>query len=336
MKIDKEDLKLIAGILSNDFDFYRNQRIFITGGTGFFGKWLLESIVYLNENHQLNLSATVLTRSSEKFRDVAPWFFNHDYINFIDGDVRNFKCENVEFDYIIHAATDASVSLNKSNPGLMRSTIMDGAKRICEFAKEVNCKRILFTSSGAAYGPQPTSMSHMPESFVNNPRFNKDDAYASAKLESEAYFKKNACCDVVIARCFAFSGPYLPLTGAYAFGNFISDVVNNRSIVIKGDGKAVRSYLYAADLIIWLMRILSSGKNGSIYNVGSNESISIGELAHRVCLGKVDTVILGKSDGNKNVYVPCINKAMNELDLKIYTSLESSISKTLHFEGFNN
>lgn len=156
----------------------------------FFGKWLLESIIFLNENYNLNLSATILSRSPDKFRESAPWLFKYDNINFIEGDVRNFTCEGVEFDYIIHAATDASVLLNRTNPSLMRSTIIDGARRICEFASQVNCKRILFTSSGAAYGPQPGHISHIQETFVDNDLFNPNDAYASAKLESEIFFEK--------------------------------------------------------------------------------------------------------------------------------------------------
>jgi len=333
MSVDIDDLTLIADKLSEDFEFYKNKKIFLTGGTGFFGKWLLESFIYLNDVHKLNISVTILSRSPKKFTEDYPHFDNHENFVFIQGDVRSFSDISEAYDLIIHAATDASVELNKSNPELMRSTIMDGAKRVCDFADKVGCKRIIYTSSGAAYGPQPESLTHMPETFVDNTLFNHNDAYASAKLESESYFKENAPCEVVIASCFAFAGPYLPLNGSYAFGNFINDVLNKRDIIIKGDGMAVRSYLYAADLVIWLLRILCRGDDREVYNVGSDEEISIKRLACEISAGKVSVNILTKKSMSKNIYVPSINKAKLELNLRCYTSLNDMIFKSIKFHS---
>jgi len=330
MQVDVEDLMLIANKLSSDSGFYKNKKIFITGGTGFFGKWLLETFIHLNTTQSLNVSVTILSRSPNIFEKGFPHLFNHDHFKFVQGDVRNFPDITGNFDLIIHAATDASVALNKSNPELMRNTIMDGAIRICRFAKDVNCKRILYTSSGAAYGPQPGNMAQMPESFVDNPNFDNTDAYASAKLESETYFKENSPCDVVIARCFAFAGPYLPLDGSYAFGNFIHDELNKRNIVIKSDGSAVRSYLYAADLVIWLMRILSLGQHGEVYNVGSTLAISIKELAKKI--SDMDVSILGHRDQNmKKRYIPSTEKSVVKLGLREHYTLDEMINKTKVF-----
>jgi dTDP-glucose 4,6-dehydratase len=314
-----------------DHSFCKGKNIFVTGGTGFFGKWLLETFIYLNEIHQLDIKVTALTRSVENFKREHPSLFGHSNFTFTEGDIRSFSYPKENFDLIIHAATEASAELNKSNPSLMRSTIMGGTKRICEFAKKIECRRILFTSSGAAYGPQPENMSYMLESFMDNPQFNCDDAYASSKLQSEEYFTKHAHCDVVIARCFSFAGPYLPLNGSYAFGSFINDVLNGRDIEIKSDGSAVRSYLYAADLVVWLLRIASKGIDREIYNVGSSKAINIKDLAESISGGKVKVNVLGVNQGDKNIYVPDISKAKKELGLKEYTSLDSAISKTIAF-----
>ncbi|TFH92994.1 NAD-dependent epimerase/dehydratase family protein [Vibrio ouci] len=329
MSVDIEDLKLIAKKLTSDFEFYREQRVFITGGTGFFGKWLLESFIYLNEVHSLNVSVTILSRSPSKFKRDFPRLFNHKNFRFLQGDIRSVHDIKGSYDLIIHAATDVSTELNKSNPELMRSTIMDGAIKICELAEKSNCKRILYTSSGAVYGPQPETMDKMSESFVNNPDFDFEDAYSSAKRESEKYFRYNSPCDIVIARCFSFAGPYLPLNGTYAFGNFINDHVNKRDTVIKSDGSSLRSYMYSADLVIWLLRILSSGKNRDMYNVGSSSSISIKDLAEKISTTRVK--VLGAKDNNKNRYIPSVEKARIELDLKENYNIEQIINKTKAF-----
>lgn len=330
MLVDIEDLNLIANKLAKDFTFFKNKKLFLTGGTGFFGKWILEAFLFLNNQHRLNISVSILSRSPDKFKRLHPHISGHDNFVFIKGDIKNFQDHTESYDLIIHAATDATSGRSPSETEQMRSSIMDGTKRICEFATKVNCRRILFTSSGAAYGPQPENIPYMSETFVNNPIFDHNDAYASAKLESEKYLKANSPCDVVIARCFTFAGPYLPLNSTYAFGNFIYDVLNHKDITIKGDGSAVRSYLYAADLVVWLLRILSSGRVNNIYNVGSDINLTIRELACKV-EGKDQSCEKLNVNISGGRYVPSIKKAKEELGLQCYTSLNSAIEKTLHF-----
>ncbi|WP_236727780.1 NAD-dependent epimerase/dehydratase family protein [Aliivibrio fischeri] len=332
--INKNDLELISDKVESSFGLFKNKNIFITGGTGFFGKWLLEAILYLNLKRNLNITVTLLSRDPERFKNNYPHLCSSDNISFIKGDVRDFPFPNEYFNYIIHAATEASSTLNKENPSLMRSTIMDGAKHICNFANTVKCERLLYTSSGAAYGPQPPNMKAMSEDFIINPNFNVNDAYSSAKLESEDFFKNNLKCQIIVARCFAFSGPYLPLDGSYAFGNFIRDALDGKNISLNGDGTAVRSYLYAADLVIWLMKALVIGQDRTIYNIGSPDPITTLKLAEKICdaSGNNSSVnVLNKSSDSGNIYIPCTLKSQSDLDVEVYTSIDESILKTLKF-----
>lgn len=332
--IDCSDLKLISEKLNPYFSLLERKTIFVTGGTGFFGKWLLETISHLNDSEGLGIKATVLSRKPDNFQRNIPHLSSKAYFEFIKGDVRSFEKQNSHYDYIIHAATDVSNNISNHEQDLIRSTILDGTKHIVDFAKRVGCKRLLYTSSGAVYGNQSEDMIHgLTEDYLLNKDKIKKDVYASAKLESEDYLRHHLSCDLIVARCFAFSGPYLPLDGKYAFGNFISNSIKGENIVIKGNGTTVRSYLYAADLSIWLFTMLVKGIDRQTYNVGSNEAISIKDLAHMINDSHSEVQILGKSLEKESIYFPSIDKAKRELDLEIYTSLDESIIKTINFYG---
>ena len=316
----------------------RDQRIFITGGTGFFGCWLLESFVWANTQLKLNAIAVVLTRSNVQFAKKCPHLFSEPSLTFHEGDVKDFKFPPGDFSHVIHAATEASVSLNKNNPQLMYDTIVQGTKHTLEFARQCGARRFLFTSSGAVYGKQPSHISHISEDYVDhatNPR-EIESAYASGKGKAEELciqYAEQFNLDVKVARCFAFVGPYLPLNTHFAIGNFIRDALNGQSIIVKSDGAPFRSYLYAADLAIWLWTILFHGKTMHPYNVGSDELITIKDLACMVannCEPKMEVHIEQAFSAQlPERYVPDISRARSELNLKPQIGLKQAIKLTM-------
>ena len=123
----------------------------------------------------------------------------------------------------------------------------------------------------------------------------------------------------------------MPLDGTYAFGNFINNFLKNENILIKSDGKSIRSYLYAADLIIWLFTLLAKGRNREIYNVGSSTPISIKELALHISGEAIDVITTNNSDAIYSCYYPDTNKCRSQLGLSEFTSLKRSIEKTINF-----
>jgi len=134
----------------------------------------------------------------------------------------------------------------------------------------------------------------------------------------------------VVARCFAFVGEDLPLDVHFAIGNFIRDALWAEEIVVNGDGTPIRSYLDQRDLSRWLLALLHEGRAGEAYNVGSDQAICIGDLAHLVrdLLSPGKPVrVLGKPVDNaeRNRYVPDINKIGRDLGLRPGFSLEQSI-----------
>jgi dTDP-glucose 4,6-dehydratase len=159
------------------------------------------------------------------------------------------------------------------------------------------------------------------------------NVYSIAKRSAEhlcALYAKEYGLEIVVARCFAFVGEDLPLDVHFAIGNFIRDALWAEEIVVNGDGTPIRSYLDQRDLARWLLTMLHEGRAGEAYNVGSDQLISIRDLAHLVrdLVSPGKTVrILGQPVDNaeRNRYVPDISKIGRELGLRPSFSLEQSI-----------
>lgn len=331
------DLNHVLNYSSDVLDALKGERIFITGGTGFFGSWLLESLLWANQRLSLNLRIVVLTRDIEGFAKKKPHLANSDRVEFIVGDVRNFTFPVGSFSHIIHAATAASAKLNADNPQLMFDTIVKGTERVLEFAQQCNAKKMLFTSSGAVYGKQPPHITHITEDCLEKTQsIEPHSVYGEAKLKAEELCKINTAgndCEIKIARCFAFVGPYLPLDTHFAIGNFILNGLQGDVINIAGDGTSYRSYLYAADLLIWLWHILIKGKSSYPYNVGSEEAISISDLAHTVAMqfDPRPVVHMAKQPTPNFLperYVPSTERARIELGLVQRINLSDAINRT--------
>ncbi|OXA92179.1 NAD-dependent epimerase/dehydratase family protein [Flavobacterium hercynium] len=336
----KDDLDLIFHNTKEVWGDLKDSTIFLTGGTGFFGLWLLMSFIFVNRKLELNSKMIILTRNKSNFLSKHKWVLEYPEISFLEGDVNNFKFIDAPVDYIIHAATDASIKLNDEQPLVMFETIVNGTKRILDFAKLKEVKSFLLTSSGAVYGKQPSDIQNISEDYLGSPVISDSNSmYAEGKRIAEvlcASYYKLFNLPVKIARCYAFIGPFLALDAHFAAGNFIKNLLDNEDIIIKGDGTPHRSYMYSADLVIWLWTILFNGKDNNPYNVGSNHSISIAQLADYVSQESVDrdiNVIIKTPLSGKDTlrYVPNVDKALNELNLKIYTDINTSIKKTIHF-----
>ena len=291
-------------------------RLFVTGGTGFFGKSIL--------NHaQQGVQFTILSRNPAAFCAAHPDLATRHGVEWCVGDVRDFAFPEGPFDAIVHAATPASTEVPD---GEMRSVIIGGAQRVIDFAKASGTPRVLFTSSGAVYGPQNAAVSETAECRPVT-------AYGIGKLAAERMLVE-AGLDVKIARCFAFTGPHLNRGIHYAIGNFMRDCLAGKTIEINGDGTPLRSYLYADDLVEWLFAILERGESGRPYNVGSDRAVSIRELAETVrrALGAKNEIAVRGTPvpgARPSVYVPSIERAKKELGLRVTVDLEEAIRKSI-------
>ena len=340
--LDPVDLDHVLAHTRGIWDELRGKRLFITGGTGFFGCWLLETFVWANQKLNLGASATVLTRDPDAFRLKAPHLAADPAVRLHQGDVRSFEFPTGQFSHIIHAATESSARICAEQPLTVFDTIVQGTRRVLDFAAACEARKLLFTSSGAVYGRQPPELTHIPEEFPGAPdTMNPGSAYGEGKRTAELLcrlFAEEHGLHAKIARCFAFVGPHLPLDAHYAIGNFIRDGLEGGPIRVTGDGTPYRSYLYAADLAVWLWTILFRGVTCRPYNVGSEEALTIKSLAEQVAASfqpEPAVVVASTATPGKPAerYVPEITRAKNELGLDVWISLPSAIARTTAWLG---
>lgn len=322
-----------------------NKNIFITGGSGFFGCWLLESFAWANDKLKLNASAVVLTRNPEAFKRRSPHLYNHKAIKFLKGDIKDFVFPKGSFSYLIHSCGYQQAAEEKVRNVSMANDMLKGTTRVLDFCVKAKIKKMLLVSTGAVYGRAPSKMKKIPEDFsaALDPTSSKN-VYQQVRRMMETmaviYAKENDF-EAKIARCFSFIGPYLPLNGRFAVSDFILDAFSRRNITVKSDGKAVRSYLYMSDLVVWLWTILFRGENYRPYNVGSEMPITISEVAKEFAKETVPSLsvsILKKSSGGvaPDYYVPDTTRARTELNLKQRIPFTTSVKKTMQWHKDTN
>jgi len=329
------DLDHILSHTAGLWEELRDRRIFITGGTGFFGGWLLESFARANDQFGLQASAVVLTRNPKAFAAKMPHLAGRTDLIFHAGDIRDFSFPTGPFHFVIHAGTTSGAPVA---PPEMFGTIVDGTRRVLEFAAKHETRKLLFVSSGAVYGRQPSELTHISENFAGAPDLlDPASAYGEGKRAAELLCSLSAgqpSLEIKIARCFAFVGPYLPLDAHFAIGNFIRDGLRGGPVQVRGDGTPYRSYLYAADLAVWLWTILFRGRSCRPYNVGSEESFTIRQVAEAVAQAfqPARRVMVDQEPASGKAaqrYIPGTKRVQEELGLQTRINLKDSIQRTI-------
>jgi nucleoside-diphosphate-sugar epimerase len=330
--IARDDLEEILRAAAPDLDALRGSKIFLTGGTGFFGKWLLGVLDLADRELGLGLALTVLSRDPDRFAERWPEAARRPGWTFFEGEVADVPILLHRYDYVVHAAADTTVFTTAAQEAERTRTIVAGTERMLELATRSGARRMLFVSSGAVYGAASGRRNGAREEEFRAAR--PVTPYGIAKHAAEKACLESKV-DCVIARAFAFLGPHLPLDAHFAAGNFLRNALRGGPIEVRGDGTALRSYLYPGDLVVWLLGILARGQRGAAYNVGSDEVVSTVELA-RVIAGEVspapEVVIQSREpQGPQNIYLPDIKRARSELGLEVRVPLREAVRRTLKF-----
>ena len=325
------DIQEVVSDVGDLWEGLREAKLLLTGCTGFFGPWLLESLLEANRVHGLRLEAWVLTRDASAFQGRCPHLASHPALHLLEGDVRTFRYPDVPMTHVVHGAASANSARDPQGPQEVRETILKGTERVLALARRDGVRRLLFISSGAVYGTQPPDVEALEESSPGIPPF---IPYGQAKLDAEGLCWRHLAehgLPLTIARCFAFLAPHLPLDAHFAAGNFLGDALQGRSIQVRGDGRAYRSYLYGTDLAWWLWTLLLRGELGHACNVGSGQAVTLGALARAIASPKGLPVTIAQPPGHGPAprYVPSVRRARETLGLVQKVDLGEAIRRTL-------
>lgn len=330
--LNAEELEDLVTGEQSLFEGLSSASLLLTGATGWFGTWLLDSLCVADDMLDLGLRITIVSRDPSRFLRRFSEFADDRRISWIQRDVRQLDPPVGCFTHIIHGAADSARPNGVTPAANLFGTIVGGTEKILNVAGS-ECRGVLVISSGAVYGPSRPGEIAFTELQAGGPDpATIKNAYAEAKRAAEmmSAIKASQGFRVSIARCFAFVGAHMPFDQHFAIGNFIADAVAGRQVRVRSDGLPLRSYMYMTDLIRALLLILNRGAAGAAYNVGSDIPISIGQLAHTVnrVVGGGGVFIEGKASNQGEHYVPDTHRLQLELKFQPTVDLEEAIART--------
>lgn len=308
------------------------RRLFITGGTGFVGRSLLDYLTESAQRYGGQFSVTVLSRDPSSFRQKHTKYADLPWLSYVAGDLSTMPAPG-DYSDMIHAAADTH-RVNDSIAWFEQLVL--GTRSALDFAARSGVQRTLFVSSGAVYSP--AALNAWPAEADDGLAPDLHDpatVYGQGKRAAEhlcALYNRGHDIGCVIARCFAIISPHMPLEGPYAAGNFIRDALSPTAdaLHISGNPETLRSYIDGRDMAHWLITLLTRGVPGEAYNVGSDQPVTILELARTVCavLGITQNVAIAPDAHARprSVYVPKTDKAA-ALGLRIETPLRNAIAE---------
>jgi dTDP-glucose 4,6-dehydratase len=319
--LPREDLESVFHRVGQSWEKVRGKNIFLSGASGFFGSWLLETLLFAADRLGLEVKVWALTRDVDRFRARLPHLARNSAVQLVGGGVEKFAFPQEKMAYVIHSMVP--------DPGMplpeMEKWFELGTRRLLELAVRDRSEGFLLCSTGAVYMPQGRPLTE------EDPLIPLDAPLSYGRIRRQVEDQCEATCKqhgipLKIARGFAMAGPRLPENAGFALADFLRDAREGRPIQIKGSGDVVRSYLYASDMAVWLWRILLPNSKGGLFNVGSPQAVRLGELAEKIAIitgGRVE--LMGKAEigaSGSNYYVPSTKKAISTLKYSPIHSLE--------------
>lgn len=321
------------------FNFFRaleGRRLYISGATGFFGKNLLALLSWLYFEYGVYFEVEALSRFPGEFLKGHSWAGELPFVTWLAGDMRHPWPSFGNCDMLLHAAADTTPRSTDAWNEEFDNIVM-GTQMALDFCARKKVKRLLVVGSGSQYGVilQDENGRGVADGGGYSPPSHHESAYSKGKNESEILvdlFCKVMGVSAVYARCFSFVGPGLSLERHFAIGNFIRNALDKEPIRLNSTGRSMRSYLYSADLAVWLLVALVAAPDGARINVGSDKGLSLLDLAEKIrvitCLDTEVAPSLIDSQQERSFYLPRIDQA-RKMGLKVWTPLENAIGRTM-------
>ena len=330
----KDDLIYVA-TLDLPWSKLRDCNILVTGATGLIGGCLVEVLMSRQDkDYHVYASGRNEERAKKRFADFA----SDPSFHFVKYDVLEPFESDVNFDYIIHAASNASPNFFATKPVEVIKSNIQGLSNLMEYGLNHGMKRMLYVSSGEVYGEGDGRVFTEDYSgYVNctSPR----SCYPSSKRAAETLcvsYAQEYGADVVIARPSHTYGPYFTESDNRVYAQFIRNVLRGEDIVMKSTGSQFRSWCYVVDCAAAILYILLKGENGQAYNIAdASSNISIKELAEMIAeIGGKKVVIDLPSDAEKagyNVVTKSVfsTEKLDALGWKISGCMKDKMGKTI-------
>ncbi|RMF97033.1 MAG: NAD-dependent epimerase/dehydratase family protein [Planctomycetota bacterium] len=257
-------------------------RYLITGGVGFIGSHLAESL--LADGHEVVLLDDYSTGKHENVAHID----GHPHLRIVYGSVTDesitYECVR-EADAVFHLASAVGVRLIIEQPVKTIETIVEGSMTILNAAARYR-RPILLTSTSEVYGKSQRVPFSEEDDLVIGPPTYRRWSYATGKALDEflalAYWHHSRL-PVIITRLFNTVGPRQ--TGQYGMviPRFVRQAMRNEPITVYGDGKQTRCFTHVKDVVGALRKLMETPScRGQVFNVGNDQEISIGELAERI------------------------------------------------------
>ena len=247
--------------------------ILVTGGAGFIGKFLCESL--LKKNHSVTIFDNFSNSTKESISSLLDLG-----VKVIEGDItkiQEIESATKDIEAVIHLAAKISVNESVKNPKETFRINVDGTRNVIKSCIKNNVKKIIAASSAAVYGETETNQKNIDENVKTNPI----SPYGHSKLKMEEILKDSNTkkeLTIIILRFFNIYGRGQSDEYAGVITKFMKNIIKNRTLEIYGNGEQTRDFVSIYDVVDSFHNSLSYKKNG-IFNIGSGKSISIKKLA---------------------------------------------------------
>lgn len=341
----ENDCSIILDGQLNTLNDLQNQAIYISGASGFVGKWIIELVNYLNKFHSFNIKVIASSSSIKQGLKLFPHIFNKKEILLVEKDIKNITDVDSQVTYVIHLAGSPDNRNYASNPVKAMNDIVIGTSQLLNACSRLeNLKKVMYYSTGHVYGVQPIDSANITEScFYNFDSSSCANFYAEAKRVGESLmnaYRSQFKLPVIILRPFAFIGPYQLLNRPWAVNNFIRDGLNGQQIRILGDAKTVRSYMYPSEMALWTLRSLLNNSDETVFNLGSSDGMDLNSIAQIIehnfggNLGVSKNVMPDSLKQSK--FVPSVEKFEQVFDVKLKISTEAALKKAIEWYQLEN